>query len=270
MSELPSSYNPRRFRTTVPYYARYRLGYPDSLIARVAAFAGLRPGDKVMDLGSGPGLLAIPFARLGLDVLAVDPEPAMLEAAGEAAREAGVKISLRQGSSFDLPVDAAPFRLVSMGRSFHWMNGMETLLALDMLVTKDGALAFFDDNHPPTSENAWRRKTREIGEKFGRNQSPHLVAAHSPGFRTHHSLLFDSPFSKLDGLSTFVRRELAADEVVGLGFSLSTCSRERLGDQAEAFEKALRAELAQLSPEGRFIEIAEVCAQVARRGTPSV
>jgi SAM-dependent methyltransferase len=265
MSELPPSYNPRRFRTTVPYYARYRLGYPDSLIARVADFVGLKPGNKVMDLGCGPGLLAIPFARLGLDVLGVDPEPAMLEVAAALAREAGVKITLRQGSSFDLPVDAAPFRLISMGRSFHWMSGMETLAALDMLVTKDGALVFFDDDHPPTAENAWRRKTREIGEKFGRNQSPHLVVAHSPGFRTHHSLLLDSPFPKLEGLSIFVRRELTADEVIGLAFSLSTCSRERLGDQADAFEKELRAALAEISPEGRFTEIAEVSALAARR-----
>ncbi len=30
------SFNPRRFRTTVPYYARYRLAYPDALVARRA------------------------------------------------------------------------------------------------------------------------------------------------------------------------------------------------------------------------------------------
>ena len=33
-----NSFDPRRFRSTVPFYARYRLGYPDALIARVAAF----------------------------------------------------------------------------------------------------------------------------------------------------------------------------------------------------------------------------------------
>ena len=50
--------------------------------------AGLEPGDAVMDLGCGPGLLAIPFAQAGMKVTAVDPEPEMLEAAG-AARAAG-------------------------------------------------------------------------------------------------------------------------------------------------------------------------------------
>jgi len=83
----PETFNPRRFRTNVPFYARYRLSYPETLIARCAVAMGLRPGDKVLDLGCGPGLLAIPFARLGMAVTAVDPEPEMIEAArAEAAK----------------------------------------------------------------------------------------------------------------------------------------------------------------------------------------
>ncbi|HEY0107435.1 MAG TPA: methyltransferase domain-containing protein, partial [Rhizomicrobium sp.] len=103
MSLPPDGFDPRRFRSTVPFYARYRLGYPDALIARVARFAGLTPGDAVMDLGCGPGLLAVPFAQLGFAVTAVDPEPDMVAACGAAAREAGVAVDIRQASSFDLP-----------------------------------------------------------------------------------------------------------------------------------------------------------------------
>jgi SAM-dependent methyltransferase len=261
----PPTYNPRRFRTTVPFYARYRLGYPDSLIARVIALAGLHPGDRVMDLGCGPGTLAIALTRAGLDVVAVDPEPAMLEEAGAAARTVGVSITLREGSSFALPVDDAPFRLVAMGRSFHWMDGANTLAALDAIVAADGALAFFDDDHPPTSENRWRTALRELGDKYGRQESPHRKDASRPDFRTHHSLLLDSPFRRLEGLSEFTRREITADDVVGLAFSLSTSSPEKLGDRAVAFEAELRDALAAISQEGRFIEIAELTALVARR-----
>jgi hypothetical protein len=32
-------FEPRRFRTTVPYYARYRLGYPAELIGQVTEIA---------------------------------------------------------------------------------------------------------------------------------------------------------------------------------------------------------------------------------------
>src|ERR1700743_292942 len=112
------NYDPRRFQTTVPFYARYRLGYPDLLIRRVIERVGMAPGAAVMDLGCGPGLLAIPFAKAGMAVTGVDPEPEMLAAAKEAACEAGVSIALAQGSSFDLPPGMGPFRLVAMGRSF--------------------------------------------------------------------------------------------------------------------------------------------------------
>ena len=132
------TYDPRRFRTTVPYYSRYRLPYPDSLIARVTEIVGLKPGDRVMDLGCGPGLLAIPFARMGMRVVGIDPEPDMLEAARTAASEAGVELDLRTGSSFDLPTDDKLFNLIVMGRSFHWMDGSATLLALDKRVARGG------------------------------------------------------------------------------------------------------------------------------------
>lgn len=259
----PETFNPRRFRSNVPFYARYRLPYPETLVARAAVTAGLRPGDPVMDLGCGPGLLAIPFARLGMAVTAVDPEPEMLEACGAAAREAGVAIDLKLGSSYDLPEGS--FRLVTMGRSFHWMDREATLAALDGQVMPGGALAFFDDEHLTTSENAWRRKVTEVGERYGRNNSPHLVERRSEGFRSHHAILMDSPFRRLTGISEFVRREITTDEVIGLSLSLSTSSPEFLGEKRDAFEADLREELTKLSPEGRFTELAEMSALIASR-----
>jgi len=262
---MSESFNPRRFRSTVPFYARYRLGYPDSLIARVAAHAGLERGDAVMDLGCGPGLLAVPFAKLGMRVTAVDPEPDMVAACREAATAAGVTVDVRQGSSYALPDGVGPFRLVTMGRSFHWMDREATLRVLDGAVTRDGALAFFDDDHPKTAENAWRRALRAVGERYGRNTSPNVALQLREDYRSVQSLLLDSRFPRLAGLSAFVRRPLTADEVVGLGFSLSTTSPERLGECAPAFEADLRAALAAISPDGRFTELAEVNALVAQR-----
>jgi SAM-dependent methyltransferase len=268
MSQPPfdQAFNPRRFRSTVPYYARYRLAYPESLLARVAGIVGLAPGDPVLDLGCGPGLLAVPFARAGMAVTAVDPEPDMLDETRRAADEAGVALDIRQGSSFALPSGIGPFKLVTMGRSFHWMDREPTLRALDGLVRRDGALAFFDDHHPPTAENRWRVILRETGIRFGRNESPHIAARLKPDHRTVESLLLDSAFPQIELCAAYIRREITVDEIVGLAFSLSTMSRERLGGRADAFEAELRAALAELSPAGRFTEIAQLDALIARRG----
>jgi SAM-dependent methyltransferase len=262
---MSEPFNPRRFRSTVPFYARYRLGYSDSLIARVAAQVGLRADDPVMDLGCGPGLLAVPLARLGMRVVAVDPEPDMVNACREAAAAAGVDVDVRQGSSYALPDGVGPFRMVTMGRSFHWMDREATLKTLDGVVTQDGALAFFDDDHPRTAENAWRRKLQDIGIQYGRNNAPHVRERQREGHRTVHSLLLDSAFPRLAGLSEIVRREITADEIVGLAFSLSVTAPEQLGERAAAFEADLRAALNEISPDGRFVELAEVSALVAQR-----
>ena len=263
MSEPP--FEPRRFRSTVPYYARYRLHYPAELIARVAETVGLAPGDGVLDLGCGPGLLALPFAQAGMRVVGIDPEPDMLAAAREAAEAAGVSVDFWQGSSFALPGDLGPVRLVVMGRSFHWMDRSETLHQLDRLLPKDGAIALFEDDHPRTAENAWLRAMGEVGKRFGSHEAEHRVAALKSEYRTHVSYLLDSAFAHLVRVGVYVRRAITADDIVGRAFSLSMLSPEKLGERAPAFESDLRAALAEVSPEGRFTEIAELAAIVALR-----
>src|ERR1700761_890719 len=100
--DRPVPYQPRRFPSAVPYYERYRLGYPERLIARVVALLGLAPGDAVLDLGCVPGSLSVPFAKAGMAVTAADPEPEMLEAARGAAERAGVALNFWQGGSYEL------------------------------------------------------------------------------------------------------------------------------------------------------------------------
>ena len=265
MAATPTTFDPHRFQTTVPYYARYRLGYPDELIARIVQIAGLKPGDSVMDLGCGPGLVALPLARAGLKVTAIDPEPNMVEAAKAAAHEAGVSIDVRQGSSFDLPAGIGPFSLVTMGRSFHWMDREATLKILDELIVPNGATALLHDKRPRTAENRWRKVMNDLGNEYGRRESSHVRERESADYRTHESFLLRSPFNKLESAGVYVERHLTADDVVGLAFSLSPTAPRKLGDRKEKFERDLRARLAELSPDGRFTEIAEMHAIIARR-----
>jgi SAM-dependent methyltransferase len=265
MSESAKSYDPNRFKTNVPFYTRYRLGYPPRLIEWVLGHTGAKPGDAAMDLGCGPGLLSIPFAQAGLNVTGVDPEPAMLEAAEDAARESGVSVVLRQGSSYALPDDIGPFKLVTMGRAFHWMDGPATLVALDARVVRGGAVVLMHDLHTKTAENRWRQVLHEVSDTFGRQDEHHVEARRRPDFVSHESVLMNSPFGNLERLSVFVTRTMTVDDIVGLAFSLSTSSPRKLGARKDEFEKRLRAELVALSPGGKFTELAEMTAMIATR-----
>jgi ubiquinone/menaquinone biosynthesis C-methylase UbiE len=251
-----------RFQSTVPFYVRYRLAYPARLIERVIALTRLRAGDPVLDLGTGPGFLAVPFAAAGMRVTAADPEPAMLQAAGEAARAAAVTITLWAGGSDDLTPEMGPYRLVTMGRSFHWMDRAATLARLEEIIAPGGAIALFHDEHPRTAENHWRETMHAVADRYGRGGDPAWLERNSADYRAHASYLLASPFSVVDGVSVVIRKPITVDEIVGRALSMSTCSPEKLGSRIGDFEAELRKAL----PSSEALtEIASLAALIARR-----
>ncbi|MEY4965169.1 MAG: hypothetical protein RL274_752 [Pseudomonadota bacterium] len=255
MSEAVPPHDPHRFQGTAAFYERYRLAYPDRLIRRVAGLAGLKPGDAVLDLGCGSGMLAIPFAQAGMAVTAMDPEPEMLASTQAAATAAGVQVTLQQASSHDLTPDMGPFRLVTIGRAFHWMDRAATLAMLDRIVTRGGGVALFHDAHPPVEENAWFKTVCDLSALHRRKGM-----ARGGGHRRYETFLFDSAFTELDGLSVTVRQSLTVDEIVGRAFSMSASVSDR-----DALATELQTALQESSPDGRFTEVTELVALLARR-----
>lgn len=70
--------------------------------------AGLRPGDRVLDVAAGSGNAAIPAARAGAAVVASDLTPELLAAGRRQAEAAGVELAWEVGDAEALPyLDAA-------------------------------------------------------------------------------------------------------------------------------------------------------------------
>jgi ubiquinone/menaquinone biosynthesis C-methylase UbiE len=247
---------PGLFQGTAAYYERFRLGFPDRLIARVAALAGLEPRDRVLDLGCGTGMLAMGFAKLGMAVTAMDPEPEMLAAAAARAEALGVAWTPLLGGSKDLTPAMGLFRLVTIGRAFHWMDRDATLEMLDRIVAPDGCIALFHDAHPPVVENGWFKILCDLQKRYRQE------TGRSGGHRRYEPYLFASAFRQLEGLSVTIRQDLTTGEIVGRALSMSHSAP---GARCEEFIAALEAALRDLSPDGKFIEVAELVAVLARR-----
>ena len=172
MTAQPAAdFEDRRFQTAAAPYLAGRPPYPEALIARTAELIGLTRDDRLLDLGCGPGQLARAFAPLVGEVVAVDPEPVMLELAHEAA--AGVRnMQVVQGRSEDLGGHLGRFKAVVIGRAFHWMDREETLRALDGLVEPGGAVVLVGEEALKLPENRrleGRIQTirRSFGSAFG-------------------------------------------------------------------------------------------------------
>ncbi len=102
------------FGTAAGDYERGRPTYPADAVAWLLAPAGARP--RVADVGAGTGKLTSALRNAGADVIAVEPDAAMLETLREALP--GVETLIGHAARMTLPaesVDAAVF-----GQAWHW------------------------------------------------------------------------------------------------------------------------------------------------------
>jgi ubiquinone/menaquinone biosynthesis C-methylase UbiE len=243
---------------------RGRLAYPERLIERVVSLTGLSGEDAVLDLGCGPGFLAVAFARYAGRVFGMDPEPEMLEAAAEYVGEE--KVEFRLGSSYDLEKLTGTFRVVTMGRSFHWMDRAATLEALDRIVMPGGAVALFRDSHLEVPQNRWREEFRAILEPFLSKDPGHSVhGRRGPGWIPHEAVLLESAFNQLERHSVIQRLETPVERLIDRALSMSSTSPERLGAEMEAVTARLREVLNGYAVDGVIVEVVESEALVAFR-----
>src|SRR4051795_1889841 len=100
---------PRVHRETIP-------GVGPALVAA----AGIRTGDRVLDVGAGSGGTSIPAALAGGDVVASDITPELLVAGRSAAIAAGVALEWVEADAEALPFADASFDVVlsSFGAMF--------------------------------------------------------------------------------------------------------------------------------------------------------
>ncbi len=62
----------------------------------------IRPGDRVLDIGGGPGKYSIHFAKMGCDVTLVDLSPGNIQYAKAMAAESGVKFAAYAANCLEL------------------------------------------------------------------------------------------------------------------------------------------------------------------------
>lgn len=248
------------FTSTVEYYADYRPAYPDSVFAHLADFFTLGPDDRVLDLGCGPGTVALPVADYAGHVVGMDPDEAMLTRARDRASTVdtatgkSTTVEWIVGSDADLRADDAladrlrPLRLTTMGRSFHWMEQGPTLDRLFDLTEPGGGVALLNDTGWLTRGTAdWQDAVYAVLAEYLDDPPERTgpVVYDDPW----HELLADHGFVETGEDRFPVERDWTPDAVVGYLLSLSFCSPAILGDRQADFERDVRRALAEFDRE---------------------
>jgi len=174
-------------------------------------------------------------------------------------------VTFQLGSSYDLDKLAGTFHLVTMGRSFHWMDRAATLEALDRIVERDGAVALFKDSHLEVPQNQWRDQFRSVLEPFTSKDSAHALLGRN-GLRIPHEVfLLDSKFRRLERFSVINRIETPVERLIDRALSMSPTSPERLGPELETVVEKLREALNPQASDGVIVEVVESEALLAFR-----
>jgi len=252
----------RRFQTAAASYLQGRSAYPALLFRRIAELCRLDGSQRVMDLGCGPGQVALGLAPYVGRIVAVDPEPAMLKIAAEVTAGLGEKVELVEGSSYDLGPSFGRFRLVAMGRSFHWMDRAETLRRLDALIEPAGAIVLLHDDRPEVPDNRWHAPFQEVVWRYAADDVAKQVRSH---WASHEAVLLDSPFPRLEQVTVFERRRITVDQLVLRTESMSSVARSRIGTRADELAAEVREAMSAFAEDGMLNEVIASSALIASR-----
>jgi SAM-dependent methyltransferase len=247
-----------RFDSTVPFYARYREPYPASFFREVARRQGLQGVERLVDIGCGPGSLAIGFAPYVKSCVGVDVETEMLESARVEAARAGVHVDLIQARIEDLPPNLGLFQAVTIGRALHWFDREEAIAVLERIVDENGWIAICGTKAHSAVSQGWKGKFHDIRRAWSSD----------PDETRYHINLEDwfggSRFRKVEEIEVTETQQVTIPDLIGRALSLSTTSTEVLGDRRPAFEAAMREGLEPFSSDGVFDEQVTAVATILR------
>src|SRR5438132_12880209 len=111
--------------------------------AKLVNFAGIKAGQRVLDVACGTGVVAVTCARLGARVTGLDLTPELLETARENAKLAGVETDFHEGDAEQLPFSDSVFDAVLSQFGHMFAPRPQVAIAAMLRVLKPGGTIAF-------------------------------------------------------------------------------------------------------------------------------
>lgn len=120
-------------------YAAWRPDYPIEFYERLAEIGIGVPGQRILDVGTGVGFLALNFARRGSVVTGVDVSEGQIRQARETAAGNGLSIGFRVAPAEDTGLPSAAFDVVTASQCWLYFD-LERAIAEVRRVLRSGGV----------------------------------------------------------------------------------------------------------------------------------
>ena len=261
---MPFKFDPLAFEGTAEYYALGRPPYSAQLAETMARELSLDGTGQLLDVGCGPGVLVLALARLFRQVVALDPEPDMLEVGRRLCLQAGIANVqwMRAVAEEITTLDVGACQVVTFGQSFHRVQRLEVAEAMFDLLVPAGSLVLISpmvDGRPkppgPGYPEIPHAAVRElIIDYLGEGTRRYLETWNEGQPARFEDTLMQTRFGGSRTIYAPGRPDLIrdTDSVVANYFSLSYAAPRLFGERRADFEAALRRLLREPSPDGLF------------------
>lgn len=98
----------------------------------------VKPGDRILDIGGGPGRYSIHFAKMGCEVTLVDLSEGNVALANEKAREAGVRIQAHAANCLEIDqLNLGEYdHVFLMGPLYHLLREEDRIRAVELALKR--------------------------------------------------------------------------------------------------------------------------------------
>jgi SAM-dependent methyltransferase len=268
-----ATYAPDLYRGTAEYYDRFRLSYPEALIADLVRRTGASGAGRLLDLACGTGQLAFALRSSFASVWAVDQEPDMIAVVRSKAASGTGRIAAIVSSVQELDAPPGHFSVVVIGNAFHRLPRDLVASRVHGWLQPGGYLALCWSSGTQAGPLDWqvafggllRRWTETLG---GGDRVP-ANWDQPRRERPDADVLAGAGFEPSGRSQFLVQHHWTLPELAGFARTLSVLPAAALAENAAAFDDSLSAELGPYARDGRLTETVSFACELAVKG-PSV
>jgi SAM-dependent methyltransferase len=146
-------------------YSMHRPGPPQSFFDRLRALGVGLPGQRILDLATGTGVLARQFARQGASVTGVDIAPEQIAAASGLAAQEGLTARFAVAAAESTGLPSGSFDAITANQCWMYFDRDRILSEIDRLLAANGVLVVSFFNWLPCRDPI-ARASEELVLKF--------------------------------------------------------------------------------------------------------